>query len=116
MAATDAGCDAEAIDGLALRIHTDACIRALFRSKPISRAGGLAHSHDHHRGPLLLAWGEHDVTAVHDRAALSLSEGRELCRTQVALAPGHWVHYERADQINNRLLAWLDETSSKDSG
>jgi pimeloyl-ACP methyl ester carboxylesterase len=106
--------DEEAADPLALRIHTDACRRTRFRSKEISRAGSLPHSLDHHRGPLLLAWGEHDVTAVPERAAIVLSGGHDNCRTQVVPGAGHWVQYERADQINSLLLAWLDEASSKD--
>jgi pimeloyl-ACP methyl ester carboxylesterase len=106
--------DEEAVDALALRIHTDACRRTRFRSKEISRASSLAHSLDHHRGPLLLAWGEHDVTAVPEQAAIVLSSGRDGCRTQVVPGAGHWVQFERADQVNSLLLAWLDETSSKD--
>ena len=106
--------DADAVDALAIRIHTDACKRTRFRSKSISRAGGLAQALDHYRGPLLFAWGEHDVTAVPEQAAQAVSEGRERCRTHVVPGAGHWVQYERADQLNSLLLAWLDETSSKD--
>jgi pimeloyl-ACP methyl ester carboxylesterase len=106
--------DAESVDALALRIHTEACLRTRFRSKAISLAGGLARALDLHHGALLLAWGEHDVTAIPEQAALSLSRGRDRCRTHVVAGAGHWVQYERADEVNRLLLAWLDETSSQD--
>lgn len=101
--------DDDAIDGLALRIHTEACLRTRFHSKPISRAGGLSESLSRHRGPLLLAWGEHDVTAVPEQAALALAEGRGACRVTIVPGAGHWVRYERASQVDRFLLDWLDQ-------
>ena len=106
--------DADSVDALAIRIHTVASTRAHFRSKPISRAVGLAQQLDLHRGPLLLVWGEHDVTAVPDQVARSLSQGREQCRTQVIPGAGHWVQYEGADVINRLLMAWLGEMAPED--
>ena len=105
--------DEGAVDALALRIHTDACLRTRFRSKAISRAGGLADALDRHRGALLLAWGEHDVTAVPHHAALALSAGRSPCQTRIVPGAGHWAQYERPDEVNSLLLAWLQENESK---
>jgi pimeloyl-ACP methyl ester carboxylesterase len=96
--------DAAAVDALALRVHTDACLRTRFHSKRISRAGGLADALDRHRGPLLLAWGEHDVTAEPHEALRGLVEGRPERRGCVVPGAGHWVQYERADDINRLLL------------
>lgn len=107
--------DPGAIDALALRIHTEACRKTRFRSKAISRAGGLPDAIDRHRGALLLAWGEHDVTAVPEQAALSLGRGREACKVLVVADAGHWVQYEQADEVNERLLAWLSESSPKET-
>jgi len=105
---------AESVDALALHIHTEACMRTRFHSKASSRGGSLAALLNAYRGPLLLAWGEHDVTAVPQEVALSLSDGRDGCRTHVVPRAGHWVQYEHADRLNSLLMAWLDETSSKD--
>jgi pimeloyl-ACP methyl ester carboxylesterase len=100
---------ADAIDALALRIHTSACLKTRFHSKAISRAGGLAQALERHHGPLLLAWGEHDVTVVPERVAASLGQGRASCRTRLVPGAGHWVQYEAAEAINQLLLGWLDD-------
>jgi pimeloyl-ACP methyl ester carboxylesterase len=95
------------IDALAVRIHTDACLRTRFRSKGISLAGGLAAALEKHRAPLLIAFGEHDVTAEPLAVIQRLSEGRADCRTHIAAGAGHWVQYERAEEIDALLLEWL---------
>ena len=99
--------DDASADDLALRIHTDACLRARFRSKPISRSGGLVSCLANYPGPTLLVWGEHDVTAEPTQAALALSQGRADRRSSIVADAGHWVQFERADAINALLLEWL---------
>ena len=98
--------DPAAIDTLALRIHTDACRRTRFHSKRISRAGGLADALDRRRAglPLLLAWGQHDVTADPPAVLPGLLDdhpGREGC---IVPGAGHWVQYERAEDVDRLLL------------
>lgn len=100
-----------AIDELALRIHGDACLATCFHSKTISRAGGLAAFLDQYRGPLLLAWGEHDVTLVPEIVAKTLGERRHSCRTHTVPGAGHWVQYEAASAINQLLASWLESTT-----
>ncbi len=95
------------IDAEALRIHTAACLNTRFYSKAISHAGGLAAALARYPGPLLLAWGEHDVTAVPELAARALSEGRLDCETHTVPGAGHWVQFESADVVNPLLLAWF---------
>lgn len=98
---------ADGIDPLALRVHTEACVRTRFRSKAISRAGGLAAALSAYAGPTLLAWGEHDVTADPPRIAPVLAAPLREARTRIVDGAGHWVQYERADAINPLLLDWL---------
>lgn len=105
--------DAAAVDALALRIQTLACLHTRFRSKPISRGGGLETLLDRHRGPLLLLWGGHDVTAEPAQAALALGEGRVHCRTTLVPEAGHWVQYESAARTNAELLGWLDHDGAR---
>lgn len=98
----------DAIDEMALRIHGEACLRTRFHSKAISRAAGLASALDHYGGPLLLAWGEHDVTAFPDAVTKTLGNGRHNCRTHTVPGAGHWVQYEAALAVNELLASWLE--------
>jgi len=94
------------VDATALHIHTQACLHARFRSKPISRAGGLVNALAGYRGPLLLGWGEHDVTADPPQAARTLAQARQGCRIHMFAGVGHWAPYEAADEVNAVLLQW----------
>jgi pimeloyl-ACP methyl ester carboxylesterase len=95
------------IDAEAVRIHTAACVATRFYSKAISHSGGLAAALQRYTGPLLLAWGEHDVTAVPELAARNLSEGRKDCETHIVPGAGHWVQFEAAGVVNGVLAGWL---------
>lgn len=97
------------IDALAVRVHTDACVRTRFRSKDISRSGGLLDVLTNYGGPTLLAWGEHDVTADPVVIAPALAAALPGARTALVAGAGHWVQYERADEVNTLLRAWLDQ-------
>ncbi|HEY4066816.1 MAG TPA: alpha/beta hydrolase [Burkholderiaceae bacterium] len=99
--------DPASVDALAMRIHTEACLATRFRSRTISLAGGLARWLAQYPGPLLLAWGEHDVTAVPEDALRAMAQGRSDCRTVLVRGAGHWLQYERADQANELLLSLL---------
>ncbi len=100
-----------AIDELALRIHGDACLRTRFHSKTISRSGALAASLGRYQGPLLLAWGEHDVTLVPEIVAATLTEGRAHCQTHAVAGAGHWAQYEAAPAVNELLSAWFESNT-----
>lgn len=100
-----------AIDALALRIHGDACLGTRFHSRTISRAGGLAASLDRCPGPLLLVWGEHDVTLDPATVARTFGEGRPGCRRYTVPGAGHWVQYESAAAVNELFAGWLESTN-----
>lgn len=96
-----------AIDDLAMYVHETSCIQTRFRSKAISRAGGLQAALDSYGGAVLLIWGEHDVTAVPHEVAPQIADqktGREWC---VVPGSGHWVQYEGADDVNRLLGNWF---------
>lgn len=100
------------LDALAVRVHTDACVLTRFRSKDISRSGGLVDVLAAYGGPTLLAWGEHDVTADPVVIAPALASALPGARTALVAGAGHWVQYERADEVNALLLGWLDEPTA----
>ena len=95
---------AEKIDPLAVQIHTDACLRTRFRSKEISQGGGLQEALLQRPGRSLLVWGEHDVTADPEVIASALAVSLPDGRAHVVKGAGHWVQFERADEVNALLL------------
>ncbi len=94
-------------DEQALAIHAQACLRTRFHSKRISRAGGLADSLRALSCPVLLVWGEHDVTATPRELAPWLAAQCLQAQTRVLANVGHWVQYEAAEQVNALLAAWF---------
>lgn len=102
----------QSINALALAIHEISCTRTRFVSKPISRAGGLQNLLDQYQQPLLMLWGEHDVTALPESLAQQLRGDhteREWC---LLLGAGHWVQYERASEVNHLMLSWFAQTEA----
>jgi pimeloyl-ACP methyl ester carboxylesterase len=94
-------------DALAVEIHTRSCLRTRFHSKTISRSGGLADCLRRFGRPLLLTWGEHDVTAIPAELAPALVARCANARAEVIADAGHWVQYQRPEQINALLLGWM---------
>lgn len=100
--------DVRAIDALAVEIHLRSCTRTRFSSKPISRAGGLQRVLDGIDRPVLMIWGEHDVTAFPEALAPALCGDRAERAWCLVPAAGHWVQYEQAAAVNQRLLGWFE--------
>jgi pimeloyl-ACP methyl ester carboxylesterase len=96
------------IDALALQVHTSSCMRTRFRSKALSRAGGLGAMLKDVEAKTLVVWGEHDVTADPEAIIRVLREDCPEVQTHIVPGAGHWVQYEAADDINQLLLAWMD--------
>jgi pimeloyl-ACP methyl ester carboxylesterase len=96
-------------DDQALAIHTQACLRTRFHSKNISRAGGLVDSLRMLSCPVLLVWGEHDVTATPRELAPLVAASCRQAQTEVLAGAGHWVQYEASDSVNALLAGWLEQ-------
>lgn len=94
-------------DEQGLAIHTQACLRTRFHSKRISRAGGLADSLRALTCPVLLLWGEHDVTATPKELAPLLAAQCTQAKTEVLANAGHWVQFEASEQTNELLSDWF---------
>ena len=94
-------------DDLAVEIHTRSCLRARFHSKTISRSGGLLGCLQRCSRPLLLVWGEHDVTATPAELAPAIVAGCANASAEVIGGAGHWVQYQRAEYIDALLLGWM---------
>jgi len=98
----------ERVDSEAIRIHQDACIATRFRSKPIARPGGLAEQLEQYSGPTLLIWGEHDLTCTPEYLVEKLVSGYGNRSKEILIDTGHWVQYEKPDQINTILIQWFE--------
>lgn len=99
--------EAASIDALSLALYRQAVLRARFRSKPLSTSGRLLPVLAQCRHPVLLIWGEFDVTAVPEEVAPGLCAAGPDRRWEVVTGAGHWAQYERADAVNVRLLEWF---------
>ena len=98
----------ERVDSEAIRIHQDACIATRFRSRPIARPGGLAEQLDLYPGPTLLIWGEHDLTCNPEYLIEKLVSGYGNRSKELLIDAGHWVQYEKPDQMNTTLIQWFE--------
>ena len=101
--------DPHSVDATALYLHSQACLLTRFRSKSHSLAGGLQELLPRSADALLLAWGEHDVTADPPLAAAQLSTYHPYVQTSIICGAGHWVQYESPDEVNNLLRVWLGQ-------
>lgn len=94
-------------DALALAIHQRSCEATRFRSRSISRAGGLQALLEGFHEPLLFLWGELDVTAVPGELAEQLRADRPEREWCLLPGAGHWAQYENAEDVNRLLARWF---------
>jgi pimeloyl-ACP methyl ester carboxylesterase len=99
--------DPASIDAMALLVYESQLRASRFNSKAISRSGGLQAALAAHAGPVLLAWGEHDITAVPQALAPRLAAGCRDAQWRIVEAAGHWVQYERAEEVSSLLAQWF---------
>jgi 2-hydroxy-6-oxonona-2,4-dienedioate hydrolase len=99
--------DPAAIEALAVEVHRACCTATRFRSKSISRVALLAPILEGVDAPVLLVWGEHDVTTQPEAAARSIAEGRPHISWRIIPAAGHWAQYERPNEVDRLLLDWF---------
>lgn len=97
-----------AIDAQAVQIHATACAATRFYSKGLSRSAQLPDWLAQVPCPLLLLFGEHDITLTPAIAQTRLSAGRAEVTTHLLPGVGHWVQYEAADAVNALVGDWLN--------
>ena len=94
-------------DALALYVHGHSCERTRFRSKALSRSPLLLQTLQQVHQPVLLVWGDDDVTAIPAEAAQTLAQDQPARDWSLVASAGHWVQYERPEAINTLLISWL---------
>lgn len=95
------------IDALAVEVHRHSSQHARCRSRSASRSSALMEALESLHLPLLLMWGEHDVTAIAPAAAAALAQGRTERQHLILPGVGHWLQYEAPEQTNALLQQWL---------
>lgn len=98
----------QSADALALEIHARSCEMTRFRSKGISRGRALSQTLKTLDKPVMLVWGDADVTAMPAQAGEILAQGDPQKTWQIVEGAGHWVQYEKADEINALLTHWFN--------
>lgn len=95
----------QAIDNLAVQVHTYCSERARYWSKPISLGTPLLEALAQLSVPITFIWGEHDATAVPEEVRQVLLAHRTERSFELIASAGHWVQYEAHDNVNHLLLA-----------
>lgn len=102
--------DTAAIDAVALALHRDSCVKTRYRSKNLSRRGALLPALEtlaERQVPVLLAWGEYDVTAVPSQAGPAMLAGAPHAELVIVPNAGHWLQYEAPEATERLLLQWM---------
>jgi 2-hydroxy-6-oxonona-2,4-dienedioate hydrolase len=96
------------VDELAVTVHTWCCQRTRFRSSDYAKTANLheimAKSPDL---PKLIVYGADDITATPSDVLPVFTQGFDNRRGEIITPGGHWIQYERADEVNRMLLEWL---------
>ncbi len=100
--------DPDNLDELAVEVYKRQCQAARFKVKTLVRTTALLEMMSGFTGPLLLLWGEHDVTGVAAEVGPSLQSQRANTTWQVIPHAGHWVQYERAAAVSSLLQNWFE--------
>lgn len=95
------------VDSLAVAIHYCSCVRARFKSKRTSVSPILTDVLAGLDMPVLMLWGEHDMTGDAGSVGLMWQGGRPDREYEVVPGAGHWVQYEAAGTVNRRLVDWF---------
>lgn len=98
---------ASGIDALALDIHERACRAARFQSRHFSQSAHLPTALAAFDAPVLGVWGREDATGLAERVASTLGLGTAERPWAVVEGAGHWVQYQRPDEVNDLLLNWF---------
>ena len=99
--------DPTAIDDVAVLVHREAMQRTRLRSRPLSRSTIMRKTLDRVEIPILMLWGEHDVTALGESTARAMAEGHPNRQWQVVPAASHWLQYEQPELVNFLLIQWF---------
>lgn len=97
----------DAIDTLALHVHTVSCLHTRFRSRHLSLGAQIGPTLEALPARLWLAWGAHDLTSDPPAVMRTLAAGHPARSALIIDGAGHWLQYEHAETVNPLLRDWL---------
>ena len=101
--------DPAAIDEVGVLVHREAMQRTRLRSRPLSRSTVMREALDSVDCPILMLWGEHDVTGLGESTAREMAQGHPNRQWQVIPGASHWLQYERPELVNKLLIEWFEK-------
>lgn len=102
--------DPSNLDELAMALYERQCKAARFKVKTLVRTTALWEMLSGFTGPLMVVWGEHDVTGVPAEVGPDIEARRANTTWQVIKDSGHWVQYERAHAVSALLASWFEDS------
>jgi pimeloyl-ACP methyl ester carboxylesterase len=99
------------VDALAFRAYVDALKATRYRSHGASHEVMLQEILAPYTGPVLFLYGEHDVVCTPQMAKHSLSNADIQRECRVIPDGGHWIQFERANEVNEALARWFSMSS-----
>lgn len=97
----------EAVDALAFRAYADSIKATRYSSRGGAHAVPLNVILEPYRDPVLFLYGEHDVICTPELASASLTNAAAKRECRLISGSGHWVQFERPDEVNFELQRWF---------
>lgn len=101
------------VDGLAFEAYASAVKATRFRTRGVGSRYSLASLLAGRTEPILFCYGAHDVTGTPELAREALVGSASNRELHVIPSAGHWVQFERADEVNDLLAGWFGGNQGK---
>lgn len=102
------------VDALAFDAYATAVKATRFRTRGVGSRYSLAGLLAGHAGPVLFCYGAHDVTGTPELARETLVGTASNRALHVIPGGGHWVQFERAEEVNALLARWFGGVQAVD--
>jgi pimeloyl-ACP methyl ester carboxylesterase len=95
------------VDALGFEAYVTAVKRTRYRTRGVGSRSSLQSILAAYTDPVLFVYGEHDVTGTPQLAKDPLVGSVANRELRIIRHGGHWIQYERADEVNATLAQWL---------
>jgi pimeloyl-ACP methyl ester carboxylesterase len=99
------------VDALGFEAYVTAVKRTRYRTRGVGSRSSLPTILAAYTDPVLFVYGEHDVTGTPELAKDLLVGSMVNRELRIIGGGGHWIQYERADEVNATLAQWFATAS-----